>query len=191
MNNSNLESVLHRIVKGDQLAFREIFELFSPKVYGFALKLTHSEELAQEVVQEVFMKIWVSRESMSAVNYFPSYLYTVTRNHAFNMLKRLALEQRVKENIRKELSEVEEDAHESSLYRDYHHVLVHAISQLPPQQRLVYSLCHQKGLKYDEVARELNISRLTVKTHMQKALRAIKSHFKAGVTFIVLVFSSL
>ncbi len=191
MNSSNLESVLHRVVKGDQLAFREIFESFSPKVYGFALKLTHSEELAQEVVQDVFMKIWVSRESLSTVNYFPSYLYTVTRNHAFNMMKRLALEQRVKENIRKEISEVHEDPQETSVYQDYHHMLVHAISQLPPQQRLVYSLCHQKGLKYDEVARELNISRLTVKTHMQKALRTIKSHFKAGVTFLALIFLSL
>ncbi len=191
MNSNNLVCVLQRVVEGDQLAFRELFDSYSPKVYGFALKLTRSEELAQEVVQDVFMKIWISRDALTSVNYFPSYLYTVTRNHAFNMMKRLAIEQRVKENMRKDLSEVQDDAQEGGVYQEYQHLLVHAISQLPPQQRLVYSLCHQKGLKYEEVARELNISRLTVKTHMQKALRTIKSHFKAGVTFIALFIASI
>jgi RNA polymerase sigma-70 factor (ECF subfamily) len=71
---------------------------------------------------------------------------------------------------------------------DHQQILNRALDQLPPQQKLVYSLCHQQGLKYEEVAFQLKISRLTVKTHMQQALRAIRSFIKSDktITFLCL-----
>lgn len=187
MSKPDLKPILSQIVAGDQIAFREVFDMFYPKVYSFALKLTHSTSLAEEIVQEVFVKIWVGRESLSSINYFPSYLYTITRNHAFNVLKKIAIEERIKETLKKELSEAQEDTEDVSRYQDQHGKLVHAVNQLPPQQRLVYSLCHQQGLKYEEVAEQLNISRLTVKTHMQKALRTIRSHFRSTIGLLILL----
>lgn len=184
MTHPNLKRILSEVANGDQRAFRQIFDLFSPKVYTFALKLSHSSSTAEEIVQEVFLKIWIAREGLISINYFPSYLYTITRNHTFNILKKLAVEERVKDSLKRELSEIQEEADEVSMYQEYQHILVNAVSQLPPQQRLVYSLCHQKGLKYEEVAQQLNISRLTVKTHMQKALRAIKSNFSNLISLI-------
>jgi RNA polymerase sigma-70 factor (family 1) len=183
----DLKPTLSRIVNGDEIAFREIFDLFSPKVYGFAMKLTHSAALSEEIVQDVFVKIWVGRESLENVNYFPSYLYTITRNHTFNILKKLAVEERIKKILIRDLAEEQDESQENTLYQEHHHLLVNAVSQLPPQQRLVYSLCHQQGLKYEEVAEQLNISRLTVKTHMQKALRTIRSHFKSTLTLIFIL----
>ncbi len=181
----DIKPILSQVVEGDARAFRKIFDMFSPKVHAFALKLTRSHSLSEEIVQEVFVKIWIGRASLADINYFPSYLYTITRNHTFNVLKKLAMEQRAMVSLSRELSEIADDGDETAYYQEQRNVFVHALNQLPPQQRLVYSLCHQKGLKYEEVARELNISRLTVKTHMQKALRSIKTHLKTAIGLFI------
>lgn len=173
--------LLDRIAVGDQHAFREIFNSWSGKVFGFALKLTHSKSLSEEIVQDVFMKIWINRESLEAIQSFPAYLFTLTRNHTFNNLKRIAIEEAARIKLGKKLTESNYDTEETINFRESERLLNQAISKLPPQQRLVYSLCQQEGLKYEEVAQRLNISRLTVKTHMQQALRSIKNHFSGFV----------
>jgi RNA polymerase sigma-70 factor (family 1) len=174
----NLKSVVFRVSQGDSGAFKELFETFSPRIYGFALKLTHSSSTAEELVQEVFMKIWANRESLDNVESFPAWLHTITRNLAFNVLKRMAIEQKAKTEFVKEMRVESFETEELVVYRDYQNILNNAIDRLSPQQKIVYTLCHGEGLKYEEAAEKLQISRLTVKTHMQHAIRSIKTHFK-------------
>ncbi len=144
--------------------------------------------MAEEVVQDVFMKVWMNRESLRDVEYFPAYLSAIAKNHAFNLLKRKALEEQVKLVLQRDLPQSSCETEERVAYRDYNTILKEVVSQMPPQQQKVYKLCHKKGLKYDEVAVKLNISRLTVKTHMQKAIRTIKSHFESVVSTFLLIF---
>jgi RNA polymerase sigma-70 factor (ECF subfamily) len=183
--NAGLNFLIYRISEGDPQAFRKMFEEYSPKVYAFALKLTHSSTMAEEMVQDVFMKIWLNRKSLCGIDHFPAYLYAMTRNMALNILKRMALEEKAKRSIAQETSGTHSHTEEEIIYTDYHHLLSRAIEGLPPQQKLVYSLCHGEGLKYEEVAQKLRISRLTVKTHMQQALRNIKSHFKILIKILI------
>jgi RNA polymerase sigma-70 factor (family 1) len=178
-----------RVADGDPGAFRELFETFSPKVYGFALKLTHSPAIAEELVQEVFMKIWMYRGGLRGVEHFPAYLYTITRNLTFNVLKRLSAEQKAKAEYIKGFREDVHETEETVIGRDYQNILQNAIDKLSPQQKLVYSLCHGEGMKYEEAAEKLHISRLTVKTHMQQAIRSIKTHFRRVV--VVLAVSAV
>lgn len=173
-----LKTIIVRVSQGDPVAFKELFEAFSPKIYGFALKLTHSSSMAEELVQEVFIKIWANRESLNDVELFPAWLHTITRNLALNVLKRIAIEQKAKTEFVKEMRTESFDTEELVFYRDYQNILSKAIDRLSPQQKIVYSLCHGEGLKYEEAAEKLQISRLTVKTHMQQAIRSIKSHFR-------------
>lgn len=184
-----LKNLVDLVAAGDPLAFRELFDRFAGKVHAFALKLTHNDTMAEEIVQEVFLKIWLHREGLSAIDYFPSYLYTITRNHTFNVLKHLAHEAHAKQALGKVLVKTHEETEEAVIYEDYQRLLDRVIDRLPPKQRQVYSLCHQQGLKYEEVAHRLNISRLTVKTHMQQALRTIKTHFSStlGLWLVSLV----
>lgn len=177
--NDDLTLLLNRLASGNEIAFRKVFEEFSPKVYLFALKLTRSRIMAEEIVQEVFLKIWDTRAQLSAIDHFPSYLYVVTRNRCFNALKRIATEERVKNLLISTHTYSHTETEEAIIYKDYQHKLHQIISKLPPQQKMVYSLCHGEGLKYEEAAERLKISRLTVKTHMQQALRTIKSQFSS------------
>lgn len=183
--NAGLNFLIYRISEGDPQAFRKMFEEYSPRVHAFALKLTHSSTTAEEMVQDVFMKIWMNRRSLRDIDHFPAYLYAMTRNLTLNVLKRMALEEKAKRSIAKESYGIHSETAEEIMYSDYHHLLTRAIEGLPPQQKLVYSLCHREGLKYEEVAQKLRISRLTVKAHMQQALRNIKSHFRTFIKVLI------
>jgi RNA polymerase sigma-70 factor (family 1) len=183
----NLKSLVTEVASGNQKAFRTLFDLFSSKVYFFAFKLLRSESMAEEVVQEVFIKIWVNRASLQSIDFFPSYLYTIARNYSLNVLKKVAFEEKAKVLLRQQQPTCDEETEQNIVYRDYQHILNSVIEQLPPQQKLVYSLCHNEGLKYEEAAQRLNISRLTVKSHMQQALRTIKANFSRLLVTLLIV----
>lgn len=186
MTKEGLKHLLLKIADGDQQAFRQIFDCYSSKVFHFTLKLTHSRSISEEVVQDIFMKIWYNRTKLTTVESFTAYLYTITRNHAFNLLKRIAVEANANAKLVAHLPVQHSDTEERVISRDYENLLGKIVDALPPQQRKVYSLCHHEGLKYEEAAERLNISRLTVKTHMQSALRTIKSQFSHIIQYCVI-----
>jgi RNA polymerase sigma-70 factor (ECF subfamily) len=173
----NLKSLVTDVAAGDQKAFRVIFDLYSPKIYSFAFKLTRTRSTAEEIVQEVFIKLWINRAALADIVFFPSYINIIARNHCFNVLKKIAFEEKARMALGQQQTELHDETEESIIYRDYQHILNKVIEALPPQQRLVYGMCHNQGLKYEEAAQRLNISRLTVKSHMQQALRTIKANF--------------
>lgn len=183
-------NLLEQIAVGDQTAFRILFNTYSSHVFGYALKLTHSQSQAEEIVQDVFMKIWINRSTIQEIQNIEAWLITITRNHTFNALKRIAIEEAAKSRLSKKLEEAHHETEETVNFRESQTILNNAIDRLPPQQRLVYSLCHEEGLKYEEVAQRLKISRLTVKTHMQQALRTLKAHFSGFATISVLTLVS-
>ncbi len=184
------ENLLAQIAGGDEHAFRILFNTYSSRIFGYALKLTKSQDLSEEIVQDVFMKIWISRSTINEIQNIEAYLITLTRNHTFNVLKRVAIEEIAKAKLSKKLEEAHHETEEAVNFHESQAILNNAIDRLPPQQRLVYSLCHEEGLKYEEVAQRLNISRLTVKTHMQQALRTLKSHFSGFATVVTVFLAS-
>lgn len=188
---AELKLLQAQLAENNEQAFRTLFHQFSGKVFRFALKITHDNMQAEEITQEVFMKIWMHREAAPHIDCFPSYIYTITRNLAFNFLKRLAVENRAKAVMEQQLSEFDNEMEESIFHRDHLTLLDEVVEKLPPQQRLVYSLCHREGLKYDEVAEQLHISRLTVQTHMKQALRTIRANLTRVATLLALMMGVL
>ncbi|TKC09429.1 RNA polymerase sigma factor [Pedobacter frigoris] len=186
--NFNDEKILlHQISTGDSKAFGIFFHRYSPKVYTYALKIVKSESLAEEIIQEVFVKIWNLGEQLTSIENLDAYLRVITRNHTLKVLRRLALEIRTNKILAKDYRENHNDTEEYIIFKDSEKILNQAIEKLPPQQKLVYHLCHQEGLKYEEAAEKLNISRLTVKTHMQHALRFLRNYVSTHTDIAILV----
>lgn len=182
---SDLNDLLLRISRGDEIAFRRMFHSFSGLVYSFSLRLTRSRHTAEEIVQEAFLKLWVNRESLSRIENFNAYLFTVTRNLTFNVIKHKRIEDKAKQAFRYSAF-AHEDTEGAVVYSDYQQFLNNVINHLPPQQRLVYSMSQQEGLRYEEIASKLKISRLTVKSHLQQARRTIKMQFSGILNVLVL-----
>jgi RNA polymerase sigma-70 factor (family 1) len=172
----NERSLLEQIAAGDQRSFTAIFNHYSKLIYPFALKLTRSQDLAEEILQEVFLKIWVHRSTLSGVENFGAYLNRITRNHCYNVIRRLAHEALVSSELANAMTEEVHSTEDDVIGWDLEQSLNNAINQLTPQQKLVYTMCHQDGLKYEEVASRLNLSRSTIHTHMKLALRLIRKY---------------
>jgi RNA polymerase sigma-70 factor (ECF subfamily) len=183
--------LLQLTAAGDENAFRNIYDNYRDKLYSYALRLTQKESLAEEIVQDAFLKVWMNRAELTQVQKFDSYLYAMVRNQCFNCLKRLAHESILLKELSYSMSEVHNDNEESLIHKDYLQILNLAVNKLPPQQQLVYNLSRNSGLKYDEIATELNLSKNTVKAHLKKALSSIRVVFTAHKTFIGLIVSIL
>ena len=161
--------MLCRIAEGDEAAFSELFYAYHQRLGAYVYRLTESRPATQEIVQDVFVKIWVKRSGLVDVVNFDAYLFTAARNHVFNYIRNMA-----RERSRQADLEVETTAEAETPGEDYHSMLDEAVAQLPQQQQRVYRLHKQEGLSHAEIAERMQLSVETVKKHMSLALRAIR-----------------
>jgi len=184
--------VLIKVANGDKDAFTFLFKQYQKYVFTIGKKLTHSDELAEDIVQEIFLKMWIDREKLADINNFGAYLNRIVRNHSFNVLRKLATDTKLSQQAQASVLEVvtSEEVDHAEAFK----ILKVAIDNLSTQQRNVYELCHKQGMKYEDAANHLGISIETVRTHMKQALRKIRSHFKehnaAYVAFIYAIFKN-
>ncbi|RQO74800.1 RNA polymerase sigma-70 factor [Pedobacter sp. KBW06] len=179
--------LLQRVSAGDARAFSTVFHRYQAKVYAYAFRIVKAESIAEEIVQEVFVKIWSLGETLTEIENFDGFLRTVTRNHTLKVLRRMALEFKTSKMSSSSYREDHNDTEEYIIFKDSEKILNEGIEKLPAQQKLVYCLCHQEGLKYEEVADRLNISKLTVKTHMQHALRFLRNYISSHTDIAVFI----
>ena len=169
--------LLQRVAAGDPVAFRLLFDGHRNRIYAIGLKLLKSEELAEDAVQEVFLKLWTNKEALPHINNFPAYLNTVTRHHLLNQLKRLAHVEKFVSQQKREAT-ANNAASEALEWSELQAALSRAMNRLTPQQKKVYHLGKAEGLSYEEIAGQMQISRETVKSHMADALRSVKTYLR-------------
>ena len=181
--------LLKQVAEGDEQAFAEVFHHYRDKIYSYSLKLLQSEEVAKEITQDVFMKLWISRAKLTEVACLDAFLFTIARNHCFNLLKRSALER--KAGARLATTSILDNNTEQTIYfNEYRRLLEQAIAGLPPLQRDVYLLSYVEGLKREEVAKQMNISPETVKSQLALAVRYVRSHLGGEYAAIALILLS-
>jgi RNA polymerase sigma-70 factor (ECF subfamily) len=187
----NEKALLERVAQGDESAFRIVFDHYRDAIYAFALKVTRHESIAEEIVQDVFMKIWINRDGLPAVRQLADFLYIIARNHTFNSLRRLARERRLQLNTTDNLEVPGVSAEATILQREYDRLLLQAIDRLSPQQKLVYTLGRQQGLTREEIAAQLQLSPETVKVHMAQALKSLRAWFKDHTDALLVLIASI
>ena len=182
---NDINGVLAKVSQGDEQAFALLFNTYKNTLGGYILRITEQDDLVQEIVQDVFLKIWLNRSSLSDIECFKAYLLVVARNHAFNCLKKMARE-RKREEIWMEAALAQQvTTEEETNALDYGGIIDAVIERLPPQQKKVYLLSHMTGMKHKEIARELNIATETVKKHMLLALRFIKNNITQVTSILI------
>ncbi len=130
--------------------------------------------MAEEITQEIFIKIWRYRESLSGIDQPESYILTIAARHTLDQIRKRLNEDRMLRRFQTGLKPVHHDPEELLLLKDTAALIQKAVDQLPPQQKSVYQLSRMQGLSYEEIGRELNISPNTVRNHLVKALAAIR-----------------
>lgn len=170
------EQVLfRRIAAGDEDAFREAAHYYSPKLISFLFRITKTMHIAEEIMQEVLLRLWQNRENIEAEN-LGGWLYRVASNLAYNYLKKEALNGRLLNALKnKQVTDYSETDHQID-YKECEKLIHTALNLLPHQQRRIYQLSLQEGMSRKEVADLLNISPNTVKNHLARALQSLR-HF--------------
>jgi len=168
-------SLLHRVASGDEAAFAELFNAYKGRVYSIGMRLMGTSVAAEEIVQDVFLKIWLKRETLISVEHFRAYLFTATRHEIINALRRIARRRGIAGEALRESEPGASDTDALLLDKEYQEILRQAIERLPAQQREVYRLIKEQGLKREVVAEQLRLSPETVKVHLAKAMRSIRA----------------
>jgi RNA polymerase sigma-70 factor (ECF subfamily) len=181
------KELLMCIAAGDEDAFRQLFHSHYNKLASFVQKLTKSTSATEELVQDVFVKVWLHRSELGSIDRFDSWMYAIARNHVFNHLKKTAREFRQQQAW---LEQAETDNAATAAQSDavdMYSFIERSIEKLPPQQKKIYLLKRQSGLRNEEIAQQLNISMETVKKHFTLALRFIKDHAKHGIEILIVI----
>ncbi len=163
--------------QGNTDAFAKVFELYKDRVYRVAMQYLKSQVLAEEIVQDTFLRLWDKKGLLPEVINFDAWFMTFCRNYIINYLRRMAYESSVREQWVSELPQTGEDADYPIRQAQYDDLLQEVLGRLSDQQREVYTLAREQKLTYEEIGKKLSISPNTVKTHMARALRSIREFF--------------
>ncbi len=189
----NESELLAKIAKGDERAFKIIFDTYHHKIFLYALRYMKSEPEAEEVAQEVFLKLWMRDPNALPLKSLDGYFHTLVRNRSLDILRRKALENHIDLERAVNWEEAHNDTQELIMLNDTRKILEEGINLLSPQQKLVYQLCHQEGLKYTEAAQALHLSPGTVHTHMKLALKFLRNYLqqRTDIAAFIVIFRLL
>jgi RNA polymerase sigma-70 factor (ECF subfamily) len=186
-NDHNLVQLLQ---KGNVAAFDSLFEGYSQKLFGFALKYFKNESDAEELVQEVFVKVWENRQTLKSELSFKSYLFTIALNQIRKHFNKKATSLRYLESLQNEPEFIDYQAVNDDNYESALQQINLIIEQMPPRRREIFTKSKLEGKSSKEIAAELNISAGTVDNQVSDALRFIRSQLKPE-SFGILLFVAL
>lgn len=184
LNDRELISLLQQ---GDEGALRPIYDTYIRQLHYFILRTAKSRQLAEDVIQDVFIKVWDNRMQIDMEQPFKPYLYAIAKRHLLNLLKRAQHESYIIDEIRKSTSPVENTTDMTIDFQESNVAITEAIDKLPNQCREVFLRCKIKGLSYQQTAEELGITEGTVNSQMVKALKSIRIHLEWRNTMGILL----
>jgi RNA polymerase sigma-70 factor (family 1) len=182
--------LVENLIKGDFVAFDQLFGLYNKRLYAFALSIIKNKEDARDIVQEVFLRIWRNRYALAQDSSFQSLLFTISYHLIVDKMRKKMSEEQFKDQLlRKAIdkgSPVEEEVEFNELNVLYNEV----IEELPSSRKQIYKLHRFEHLNYEEIAQRMNISVNTVRSQMNKALAYIRKRISTQ-TFAAMLFIAL
>lgn len=184
------EDIRARVALGDQHAFALFFNHHWPQVYGTGLRLTKSPEKAQDLAQDIFIKLWENRHRLNEVKEEDAYIYILSRNVILDFLRKKVFDT---ENIEALIDYFEDSTispQEKLEYNELENTLKSAIDQLPGKVKDVFVLSRVEGLTHDQIAKQLNISVVSSKTYVVRALQDIRKFMASQADNTALILAA-
>jgi len=173
-----LNGTIEALKTGDMAAFKSLYQIFEPKLYIFALHLIRQKEEAEEIVQEVFMKVWERRQQLDPEQNFDGYLFSIAKNLVYNKTRRKVYESAFTNYVAATGANSGCYTEDTVAYQDLVKLLEETYATLPPVRRQVFVMSRMQGKSNTEIAQLLNTSNSNIENHLNKALKAIKERFR-------------
>lgn len=188
INNLNNEQELFlRIASSDQTAFRHLTDRYWNKLYTVAFTFLKSQEAAKDVVQEVFLKVWLKREQLASIQNAEAWLFILTRNEVLNALKKKRIDTRDL-LMAVNTAVADESADSGTNIKDIKSLIKQGLDLLPDQQKAIFILSKEQGLTHEQICEQLNLARSTVKNSLVKALAFLRNYLQQHVQIPCLFF---
>ncbi|AXY74161.1 RNA polymerase sigma-70 factor [Paraflavitalea soli] len=180
------------ISRNDEQAFTEIYLRYADKLYLHVTKLLKEDSWAEEIVQDTFVKLWQVRDTLGEVANPSAYLYKIVANRTLDFLKHRAVEVKTQYQVSLSAeSAARNDTQEQLDFRISEQLLKQAMKDLTAQKQLIFRLKHEDGHSYEEIARQLNLSKNTVRNHLAEALQTIRTYLLKKGAFLLLLLHCL
>lgn len=178
--------LLINLKNGDEKAFETLFWNYNEHVYHFFHSLLYNKSMAEDLTQNVFLKIWEKRKTIDTDQNFNAYLFTIARNLAYKETVNLLLSEKMTQNIQQHLSDIDSLMEEQIDAESLRKYINNLIEELPPSRREIFRLSRYEHLSHKEIAEQLSISEKTVDTQLGRALRFLRDRLTAdGLLYLI------
>lgn len=180
-----------QISEGDEQAFVILFNRYVPQLQAYASKLTKSEPIAEELIQEIFLRIWLKRDTLTEVDNPRGWLFRVAANECYSYLRREIVKEKALKTISANLSEGVDSINEHLQLKELKTLIHEAVDQMPPQRKLIYQMSRDRHMKISEIADELKLSVHTVKNVLVTAIKSIRAFLEQREHHLTLILCCL
>lgn len=179
--------LIQGLVTGNKVVFDFVFHYYYSGLCAFCERMTHSEEVAEDIVQELFVNLWIKNNQLKITTSLKNYLFTSIKNRSLDYLKH---EQRKAVKLNRLAKESVPDENLSSLWfaeSELNEIVEKSLNKLPPRCREIFLLSRVEGLKNQQIAEKLNLSRRTVELQVSNALRLLRTEMAAYLPLHILM----
>lgn len=183
--------LVKELMNGNKKAFRKLYDTYRNDLYKFSLSMVSSTNYAEEIVQDVFLKIWIKRATLNPEMSFKAYLFTITRNKNIKFLKKAANNKKLREEI---FYKSQKSMDSTTIYMRESELTIlkeRALEKLSPKRRIIFEMSRNDGKSYEDIASELSISISTVRNQMSKSLETLREFLlkSKDISLVFLLFS--
>lgn len=163
------------LAKGDERCFDTIYHHYSGRLFPYVDKMIRSRALTEEIIQDIFVQLWINRHLLENVQFPTSYLFNIAANKSLNYLKKIANNQKLVDKMASGQLDYSNDTEEQLIVRESTRIIEMAVAQLPEQRRLIWELSRNEGLTHKQIAERLGISTSTVNNQLGHAMQHVRS----------------
>lgn len=180
--------LMEEVAGGNESAFNLLYERYAGKVYAMGMKYLKSPFLAQDAVQEIFVKVWNNRGELPYVKSFPAWLNTISRNQLINELQKQVPMETLEEFQPEEKHKIAATSGNDIDFRELEQLIKKGVESLSPRQQQIYKLSREEGLSHKQIAEQLSISYDVVREHMSKALKNLRIFLENNYRYMLLLW---
>ncbi|MEO3403517.1 RNA polymerase sigma-70 factor [Mucilaginibacter sp. CAU 1740] len=184
----NEPELINLIANGDREAFAQFYRAYLKNIYKYIFSISYSKETSEEIVQELFLKVWENRENLGKVKSAKAYLYQCAKNLLLDHIRRSRVESRVMDVIELNALAGENYTENSLAYGEYYQIAQRAIDLLPEKRKLIFKLRLNDDLSLDEIALKLHISKSVVKKQLYAGVNFVRKYINEHSEIAVLIF---
>jgi RNA polymerase sigma-70 factor (family 1) len=181
--------LLQKTANGSREAYTTLYKHYYPGLYRFVSFIIDSHEDSEEIIQDIFLKIWIKRETLIGIRSFENYLFRMAKNRIFDRTRQSKTRLALIRQISAQIQENEDSTYNGLLFQEYHAIAKEAINLLSPRKKQIFLMNAQQEMTAREIADTLGITRTTVKKQLYEAIHFIKDYLRRNAEWLLLIFS--